>query len=178
MAISKKRKDELVQTYTTWIDQSQAMIVTEYLGLSMKQIDELRAKIREVGGEFHVVKNTLGKVAFEAAGMTIPEKYFEGSTAIVFAFKDIPGVVKAVNDFSKTSEFVKVKGGFLSHSVISSADVKALAELPPLPVLQSQLMGALLAPAGKLARTLAEPARSLAAVLKAYAEKGPAQTVA
>ena len=60
MAISKKRKDALVASYTDWLDRSKALIVTEYTGLSMKQIDDLRSKVREAGGEFHIVKNTLG----------------------------------------------------------------------------------------------------------------------
>ena len=87
MAISKQRKDELVSQYVKWVNQSQAMIVTEYLGLSMKQVDDLRAKVREAGGEFHIVKNTLGEVALKQAGLSLPPKLLEGSTAVVFAFR-------------------------------------------------------------------------------------------
>jgi len=65
LAISKGRKDELIQDYIKWADQSQAMYLTEYRGLTMKQIDDLRSRVRGAGGEFHIVKNTLGKVAIE-----------------------------------------------------------------------------------------------------------------
>ena len=172
MAISKQRKEELVAQYVEWLNRSQAMIMTEYSGLSMPQIDDLRRKVRESGGEFHIVKNTLGKVAFRTAGLELPEKLLEGSTAVAFAFQDVPGTVKVISEFARTSEFVKIKGGYLEKRPIGADGVKALAELPPLPVMRAQLLGVLSAPASKLARTLAEPARQLAAVLKSYAEKG------
>jgi len=171
LAISKQQKDELVSQYTEWINRSKALILTEYTGLSMKQIDQLRAKTREAGGEFHIVKNTLGKVAFESTGMPLQEKFLEGSTAIAFAFKDAPGLAKTLTEFARTSDFLKIKGGYLEKRAISPDQVKALADLPPLPVMRAQLLGLLLAPASKLARTLAEPARQVAAALKAYADK-------
>lgn len=170
LAISKQRKDELINHYSDWLARSQALIVTEYSGLSMKQVDDLRSKVREAGGEFHIVKNTLGKVAFEQSDLAEPAKLLEGSTAIAFAFQDGPAMAKVLSDYARTSEFIKIKGGYLAKSLMSPEQVKALAELPPLPVLRSQLLGVLLAPAGKLVRTIAEPARQVAAVIKAYAE--------
>lgn len=171
MAITKKRKDELVGLYQGWLNDSKAVILTEYVGLSMVQIDDLRRKVREAGGEFHIIKNTLGKVAFEGAGLAVPENLLEGSTAAAFAFQDAPAMAKVVSEFARTSEFIKVKGGFLDNQVISAEQIKALADLPPLPVMRSQLLGVLMAPASKLVRTLAEPARQVASVLKAYADK-------
>jgi large subunit ribosomal protein L10 len=174
LAISKQRKEELVAQYIDWIDKSQAMFLTEYTGLSMKMIDDLRAKVRETGGEFHVVKNTLGKVAFEKAGLDLPEKFLEGSTAIVFVFQDVPAMAKTISEFSRSSDFVKIKGGYLDRRPIQASAVKDLAELPPLPVMRAQLLGVLSTPASKLARTLAEPARQLAAVIRAHAETATA----
>lgn len=171
MAISKVRKNEIVDQYSEWINNSRAMFVTEYVGLTMKDIDELRKKAREAGGEFHIVKNTLGKVAFESLGMEIPANYLDGSTAIGFAFEDAPAMAKAMAEFARTSDFLKIKGGYLNKQAIDAEAVKALAELPPLPVMRAQLLGTIMAPASKLVRTLAEPARSLAAVMKAYADK-------
>ena len=170
MAITKQRKNELIAQYTEWVKGSKALVLTQYAGLTMKDIDTLRAKVRENGGEFHIIKNTLAKLAFEQAGFSIQSEQFEGSTAIVFAFTDAPATVKTVTDFVKSSEFLKVKGGFLEKQALSPEGVKALAELPPLPVIQAQLLGTLLAPASKLVRTLAEPGRMIAAVIKAHAE--------
>ncbi len=178
MAISKKRKDELVAQYVKWVDQSQALFVTQYLGMSMKQIDELRAKVRDAGGEFHIIKNTLGEVALKQAGLSLPPDLLEGSSAVVFAFRNAAEMAKVVNDYAKTSDFVKIKGGYLTKSPISKSEVASLAELPPLPVLRARLLGTLMAPASKLVRTLAEPARQLAAVVKAYAEKEAAASAA
>lgn len=171
MAISRERKNEILKEYTDWINRSRAVILAEYKGLSMNDINTLRAKLREAGGEFHVVKNTLGKLAFEEAGMPVPDDYFEGSTAVGFAFDDAPAVAKAITEYTRTSEFLKVKGGYLGNQAMSASQVKALADLPPLPVMRAQLLGVLMAPASKLARTLAEPARQVAAVLKAFSER-------
>jgi len=178
LAISKQRKDELVSQYVKWANQSQAMIVTEYLGMSMKQVDDLRSKVRDAGGEFHIIKNTLGEVALKQAGLSFPPKMLEGSSAVVFAFRDVPAMAKVMKDYARTSEFIKVKGGYLEKKQISAAEVMSLADLPPLPVLRAQLLGTIMAPATKLVRTLAEPARQLAAVIKAYADKEPAEAAA
>ena len=174
MAISRKRKKEMVAKYVKWLDRSQAMVVTEYSGLSMKDIDTLRSRVREKGGEFHIVKNTLGTVAFNTAGLDMPEGFLDGSTAVIFAFNDAPETVKVVTDFARTSEFVKIKGGYLEKRSINIDEVKSLADLPPLPVMRAQLLGVLSAPASKLVRTLAEPGRQLAAVLQAYSDKDSA----
>jgi large subunit ribosomal protein L10 len=170
LAITKEHKNELITQYTEWLQQSKALILTQYVGLTMKDIDALRAKVRDNGGEFHIIKNTLAKRAFEKVGLTVQPKVLEGSTAIVFAYSDAPATVKTVTEFVKSSEFLKIKGGFLEKQALSAEEVRALAELPPLPVVRSQVLGMLLAPASKLARTLAEPGRMIAAVIKAHAE--------
>jgi large subunit ribosomal protein L10 len=171
LAITKEHKREILNDYTEWMKKSRALILTEYKGLSMADLDTLRGRMREAGGEFHIIKNTLGKLAFREAGLNVPEKYLEGSTAIGFAFEDAPAVAKMFTDFTRTSEFLKIKGGFLGTEVMSPEQVKALADLPPLPVLRARLLGVIQAPAGRLARTLAEPARQIAAVFKAYADR-------
>lgn len=170
MAITKERKNQLITSYSEWVKRSKALVLTQYIGLTMKDIDALRAKVRENGGEFHIIKNTLAKLAFEQAGLSVQQDQFEGSTAIVFAFADAPATVKAVTEFAKSSDFLKIKGGYLEKQALTAEGVRALAELPPLPVVRGQLLGMLLAPASKLARTLAEPGRRIAAVIKAHAE--------
>lgn len=171
MAITKERKKEMVGSYQAWLEKSRAVILTEYIGLTMKDLDALRSKVREAGGEFHVIKNTLGKLAFKEAGYDVPENYFAGSTAAGFAFEDAPAVAKAIMDFARTAEALKVKGGYMDTRPVSAEQVKALAELPPLPVMRAQLLGTLLAPASQLTRLLAEPGRQVASVLRAFSEK-------
>jgi large subunit ribosomal protein L10 len=170
LAITKERKNELIAQYVEWVKNSRALVLTQYVGLTMKDIDALRAKVRENGGEFHIIKNTLAKLAFEQAGYSIPADQLEGSTAVVFAFTDAPATVKTVTEFTKNSDFLKIKGGFLEKQALSAEGIRALAELPPLPIVRAQLLGTLLAPASKLVRTLAEPGRMIAAVIQAHAE--------
>jgi len=174
LALSRDKKQEVLDQYKQWLDNSQAVVLVEYIGIKMADFDAIRAKVRDTGGEFHVVKNTLARKVFEANGMTIPAGYLEKSTAVVFAFKDAAATTKALTESTVKMEAIKLKGGFLDKQALSAAQVKALAELPPLPVVRAQLLGTLQAPASKLVRTIAEPARSLASVFRAYADKAQA----
>ncbi len=171
MAITKDRKTAFIGEYQEWLTGSQAVFFTEYTGLTVKQLEDLRAKMREAGAEYHVVKNTLGKLVFKQAGYDIADELFEGSTGVGFAFEDSPAAAKALSDFARGVDLVRVKGGYLGKRYLTPAEIKALAELPPLPVVRSQLLGVLQAPAGKLVRTLAEPGRQIAAVIKAFSER-------
>lgn len=170
MAISKQRKEEVQAQYAEWIKSSEAVILVEYSGAKMKSLDAIRSKIRESGGEFHIVKNTLARRVLAEQGMDFPKDFLLKSTAISFAFKDPAATVKALTEATKGNEFVKVKGALMGGKALSSAQVKALSEMPPLPVMRATLLGVLQAPAGKLVRTIAEPARGLAAVVKARSE--------
>jgi large subunit ribosomal protein L10 len=167
-------KEDVLTQYHDWLERSAAVFVVEYTGVTVKTLDGIRARIRETGGEFHVLKNTLAVKAFEARGVKVPAGVFEKSTAVTFAFNDPAATAKALTEVMKTAEAVKLKGGFLDKQALNVDQVKALADLPPLPVVQAQLLGVLQAPAGKLVRTLAEPARSLAYILGAYSEKASA----
>jgi large subunit ribosomal protein L10 len=178
LALSKQHKEEVLAKYKDWLSKSQAVILVEYTGVTMKDMDSIRARLRESGGEFHVVKNTLVKLAFQAGGFPIPEGLFEKSTAVGFAFSDVTSTIKTLSDATKNIAAIKVKCGFVGTEMYNPAQVKALADLPPMPVLRGQLLGVLQAPASKLARILAEPGRQVAAVLKAYSEKSAAPAAA
>lgn len=171
MAITKQRKEEMLAQYTEWFNKSQAVILVQYSGVTVKELDSIRAKIRDTGGEFHILKNTLAERAFRDMGVGVPEGLFEKSTAATLAFGDVAATAKALADVTKGLEDIKVKGGFMEKQALNEAQVKALATLPTLPVVRAQLLGVFQAPAGKLVRTLAEPARQMASVLKSYSEK-------
>ncbi len=171
MAISKQRKEELLQIYGDLINKSEGMILVEYRGLTMKGMDPLRGKVRDAAGELHVVKNTLARKALEAAGRTVPAKLFSQSTAIGFAFSDVPALAKVLTTFAKDSEFLKVKGGLLGDKLLTAKEIAALAELPPLPVVRAQLLGLLQAPAARLTGVIAGSVRQVVNVVKAYADK-------
>ena len=174
MALSKERKQELVEQYEVWLKDAKALIMAEYTGMTMPQMDNLRAQAREKGAEFHVIKNRLGKLVFESAGIEVPEELFTGSTAFGVAFEDAPGIAKVIKDFGKDQPALKIKAGIMDGNLLTADQVIALAELPPLPVVRGQLLGVIQAPASKLVRTIAEPGRSLAQVIKAHADAAAA----
>lgn len=174
MAFSKNQKSKMLSEYESWLDKSQAVFMLEYKKMTMKDIDAFRAKVRETGSEAHVVKNTLMQLAMTNAGYKDVKKA-EGTLLVGFAFSDAPALAKVFSEASKNSETFKLRGGYLDKQLLGVEQVKALADLPPLPVMRATLLGVLQAPASKLVRTLAEPARSLAAVVKAYSDQGATQ---
>jgi len=176
LAISKERKEELLKEYAELINKSQGMILVEYRGLNMKGMGPLRGKVREAAGELHVVKNTLAQKALTSAGRKAPAELFTQTTAIGFAFTDVAGVAKALTTYAKDNEFVKVKGALLGGQVLTTKQVQALADLPPLPVVRGQLLGLLSAPASRLTGVVAGGVRQILNVVKAYSETEPATT--
>jgi large subunit ribosomal protein L10 len=176
LAFTKDEKKKMLEQYENWLAKSQAVFMLQYSKMGMKEVDEVRAKAREVGAEMHVVKNTIFGILMEQLGIE-GKKYLEQTTLVGFAFNDAPKLAKIVNDAAK-SDFFKVKGGLLGKRTMSVEDIKALADMPPLPVIRAQLLGVLSAPASKLVRTINEPARGLAAVIKAHSEKQEAPAAA
>jgi large subunit ribosomal protein L10 len=173
LAFSKQHKGVLMSQYGNWLKSSQAVFVLEYTHMSMKEIDGMRAKVRDVGGQFHVVKNTVMQLALKEAGINSDE--LTGSLLFGFALSNPPAMAKVLVDSTRNSEIFKLKGGYLGGHTFTAASVKSLAELPPLPVVRATLLGVLQAPASRLVRTLAEPSRQVARVLQAYAERGQPQ---
>ena len=171
MAFTKAHKAEIKARYENWISQSQAVYVLSFNKLNQKTIDTIRVKIRDAGGEIHVVKNTLFKLVLDEKKLPSPKGFMERSNIVAFAHTDPATMAKLLTEATNKSEVMQIKGGFLGKQQINAVQVKALADLPPLPVLRAALLGMLQAPASKLVRTLAEPARSLAGVVKAYSEK-------
>jgi len=171
LAFTKERKSEIVAQYSQWMEKSQAVFMLNYVHMEMKHVNNLRARVRDIDGEVHVVKNTLFKLVLTEAGVAHPEAFTEGSTLVCFAVNDPPAMAKILNEVTRNQEIFKVKGGYLGRQMMSVEQIKALADLPPLATLRAKLLGTLLAPATQLVRTLAEPARSIAAVIKSYSEK-------
>lgn len=174
MAFSKKHKAELQVQYSQWLEQSQAVFAASFTSVTVKEIENLRAKAREAGGELHVVKNTLISRSINEAGLPQSDA-FEGTSLVGFAFSDPPALAKVLSEVAtKQSERFALKGGYLGKDLLSASQVKALADLPALPVMRARLMGLLNTPATQLVRTLAEPARRMAYFIKAHSEQSVA----
>ncbi|MDP2966011.1 MAG: 50S ribosomal protein L10 [Pelolinea sp.] len=175
MAFTKEEKKELVATYEKWLKESKAAYVLSYTKMAMKDIDALRSEAREFGGELHVVKNTLMNLALKNCGLE-DVGLFDKSSLVAFAFNDAASMAKVV-DKASSSEQYDIKGGYLDGAPLNAASVQLLAKLPALPQMRAQLLALIQTPATQLVRTLMEPARKVAAVIKAYSEKSPAQAV-
>ncbi len=171
MAISKEKKQALLAEYEEAINASRGIIVIEYRGLSASELSRVRAAVREVDGSFGVVKLTLFKLALERAGIPVPHKLLTGPVAVGFCHQEVPAVAKVFKEFAKERELLVLKGGVMAGRALSSADVQAIADLPPLEVVRSQLIGVLNGPARSLAGVIAGGVRQVVNVLNAYAEK-------
>ncbi|MGD8813436.1 MAG: 50S ribosomal protein L10 [Anaerolineales bacterium] len=176
MAISKERKQELVSEYKDLATSSKGMILTSFSGLSVKETEELRRQIREIGGKFRIVKITLAKMAFEQAGLELPAGALEGSTAIGFGDENITDLAKAIVEVARESELMRIKGGLIDGMIYDAKQVLRLADLPALPILQARLLGLIQAPAGRIAGALSGSVRQVVSVMNAYAESESKET--
>ncbi len=174
MPISKERRGELIAEYTEWFKRSQAVVIAAYQGVGTAELYRLRTKIHEAQGDLHVVKNTLAGIALKNAGLPVPEKMLTGSAIIGFCFADPAAVAKAMTTFAGEVQKFEIKGGVLGDRIIDANGVKALAELPPRPVLLGGLVATIQGPMSQLVNIINAPMRELAQVLKARSEQGQA----
>jgi large subunit ribosomal protein L10 len=171
LAITKERKQELVTLYTDLLERSQAVILTDYKGLSVAQITTLRNQIREASGVYFVTKNTLIKLALEQKGLSVPKEWLQGPTAVGFCFDEVPAIARALADFAEQSGILNIKGALLGARPVVEAKVRALADLPPTEVLQAQVLGTLTAPLSGLVGVLNGALAGLMGVLDARHEQ-------
>jgi large subunit ribosomal protein L10 len=166
--MDRSEKERLVAELTERLKASETMIVADYRGLTVTEIDELRTKLIEHGARFSVVKNTLTRRAAESAGVDALLALLEGPTAIAFLESggDPVAVAKALDDAAK-SEVLVIKGGLLDGAEIAADDVKRLAKLPPTDILRAQLVGALAGSLTTVVGLFAAPMRDIVGVLDA-----------
>jgi large subunit ribosomal protein L10 len=174
LAISKERKQKLVTEYKQLLQDHPSFVLTAYSGMTVKELEALRRKIRETGGEFHIIKNKLADRVFKEADVTLPEGALTGPTAIGFAEEDVVEIMKVIVDVAKESEALQLKGAIIEGETYDEAQSKRIADLPPLPVIRAQLVGLIQSPASKLTGALAGSVRQVASVIKAYAESDAA----
>jgi large subunit ribosomal protein L10 len=174
----RPEKPTIVEDVKLRLNNSPFLIVVEYGGMNVNHFAELRNRLGGAGASLTVIKNTFLRRSIKEAGLPELDAHLTGQTAFVVGEKDICASAKILKTFAAEFEKPTIRVGILDNSVLETAEVIALAELPPKEVLQAQLLGLLLSPATKLVRTLNEPGASLARVLAAIAEKAPASPVA
>ena len=175
MAISKDRKEELVAQYKDLIERSDAIFLTEYGGMSVKDMQALRGKLREVDGSYYVTKNTLFSLALQESDLPSPDELLVGQVASSFAMGEAPSLAKALVKFAEDEDNLTIKGGIMDDKVLSVAEIEALAKLPSLDQLRAQLIGLIDGPARGLVSVLNSSVRQVVNVVDAYAKSEEAE---
>ncbi len=160
-----KHIDALVENF----EKAQLVVLANYRGLSVSQMQDLRGNLRSTNAEFAVAKNTLTRIASERVGIEIPLEHLEGPTALMFAYEDVVAPAKALSDFVKSSRVLELKVGLMEGQVLDSGQIDALASLPPREELLGKLVGLLASPMARTVGVLGGPSRSMAYLLNARA---------
>lgn len=164
-------KEELVAEIKDRFSGSEAVIMADYRGLSVKEMQQLRNAVREVGGDIKVYKNTLTEIAIRELALPNMDAYLGGPTAFVFIAADPVAPAKALSTFAKAHKALDLKGGLVANRVVDADGVKAIASLPSREELLAKLLGTMQNPLTGTVRVLAGPARAFATVLDAIAKQ-------
>ena len=171
--MKKADKELVVADLTERLRTSETLLVADYRGLTMPQIDTLRTRLLESGASFSVVKNTLGRRAAEAAGAEALLTLLEGPSAVAFldADGDMVAAAKALSDMARDSKILAIKGGVLQGRAVTADEVQSLATLPPLDVLRGQVLAAIIAPVTALLGLVSAPVQNLIGLIDARIEQ-------
>ena len=168
----KREKERVVADLVERLRASDTLIVADYRGLTMPEIDGLRTEVLKHGARFTVVKNTLTKRAAEEAGVPELVELLDGPTAIAFVGDgDMVGVAKALNDTARQTKILSLRGGILQGKPMSAEEVRDLASLPPADVLRGQVLGAIVAPLSAIAALINAPLQDLVGLIDARIEQ-------
>ena len=167
----RAEKLNLTKEYVARLNASPFFIVTSFQGLNVGQLTELRKRLFKVGAEFHVVKNSVFKIAAKEAGIADLGSPLNGMVAVVTGQKDVSAAAKTLKNYAAEFDKLKINFGFMGDQRLDQAGVMTMADLPSIEVLRGKLLGVLQAPATKLVVLLNTPGSQLARVIKAKSEK-------
>jgi large subunit ribosomal protein L10 len=169
----RDQKEQVVEELTARLKAAETLLVADYRGLTMPQIDELRTRLLESGARFTVVKNTLTRRAAEAAGTEGLLALLDGPSAIAFleADGDMVATAKALADAARETNVLEIRGGIMQGRAVTAEEVETLAKLPPAEVLRGQVLGAIVAPLTALAGLLNAPLQNLRGLIDARIEQ-------
>ena len=169
--MERVEKENVVAKFKKEFSSAAAVMVVDYRGLTVDQVNTLRASFRKVGVKYHVVKNTLARLAIVGTPFEGIAAWLKGTTAIAMTNEDAPNMAKAALDFAKTNDKFKLRGAFVEGQEFAGAAVKQLSELPTKAEARAQLLGVINAPFAKLLAQMNAPAQQLVGVLQAKVEK-------
>jgi large subunit ribosomal protein L10 len=168
-------KAEAIETLKARLAGARSAVLTEYRGLSVQQISELRRQLKAAAAEYRVVKNRLARIAVDGSPLAALQQHLTGPTGLVIVRRDPVAVAKALTAFARTNPALTVKIGVIEGQVLEPKDLRAVADLPPRDALRGQLVGALQGPLAQLVGLLTAPQRELVYIL---AERGKAAETA
>jgi large subunit ribosomal protein L10 len=171
--MDKAGKAVALEAYKTVFANAGVIVVTQYSGLTVRELTDLRVKLKGEGASLKVIKNRLAKIALDGKGGDKAGAMFVGPVAIAYS-PDPVAASKVVADFAKGNEKLVLIGGIMGDTVLDQAGIKQLAALPSLDQLRGKIIGLIQAPATKIAGIVAAPAGQLARVIGAYANKDAA----
>jgi large subunit ribosomal protein L10 len=169
--MNREQKAAAIAEIAENITESQAIFAVDYRGISVPQVAELRAKLREADASFRVVKNSLTERAADETGAADLKAYLQGPTALTFVRGDAALAAKAVADYARATQLLPFKGGLMDGSVVDADQIRAISRLPSREVLYSQLVGVVASPISGLVRTLGGLLGGLAVALGQVQEK-------
>ena len=166
--VRKEKKPEIVDRISEKLNRAEIVVVTDYRGLTVAQITDLRNKLRQQGIEYHVVKNTLASFAADRVGKSDLSRFLEGPTAIAFGYDDAAQTPKTLLEYQKSAEEVtlQIKGGLLGDRLLTAQEISVLAKLPPKGELIARFVGLLQSPISGLVTVLNGNLQGLAVVLQ------------
>ncbi len=169
--MNRDQKAAAIAEIAAHIDESQAIFAVDYRGISVAQVAELRAKLREADATFKVVKNSLTERAADQVGAETLKELLEGPTALTFVRGDIATAAKAIADYARATQLLPFKGGLMEGAALDPEQIRSLSRLPSREVLYGQLVGVVASPVSGLVRTLSALIGGLASALGQVREK-------
>jgi len=168
--VDRAEKKELVASLHDVFKDTGVIVVAHYAGMTVAQMTEFRKRIREAGGKVKVAKNRLAMIALKETDAEPIAELFKGPTCVAYS-KDPIAAARIAVKYSRENDKLVILGGAMGKTVLDAMSVKALADLPSLDELRAKLLGLIMAPAGKLVRTINEPAAQLVRVMQARVDK-------
>ena len=169
--MNRDQKAAAIAEIAAHIDKSQAILAVDYRGISVPQVAELRANLRDADATFKVVKNSLTERAADAAGVATLKDFLTGPTALTFIRGDVATAAKAIADYSRTTQLLPFKGGLMGGAALDVDQLQALSRLPSREVLYGRLVGVVASPVSGLVRTLSALLGGLAVALGQVRDK-------
>jgi large subunit ribosomal protein L10 len=174
--VPTQEKVETVEDFKERIEGAKTVMVTEYRGLTVQQLSDLRKQLRGVSAQYKIVKNRLAKLAMGDSDLAKLGPHLKGPTGMVISKEDPVAVAKALHTFAKTNQPLVIKAGFVDGEVLPASELKALSEMPSKETIRAQIIGAIQGPLVQLASLLQAAPREIAFVLSERGKNAPAET--